>query len=196
MNAQAILEKIGQDAGDAALRIADDAQAKIAQMRAASGAKIEAQHAALLSRAQRESDELEQRMLRMAELDSRKALLAKKRALIDEAFTRAGVKLAESNAAEKRAFFLRMVTRNAAGTETLLVSENAPWFDDAFLNDANAALSDAGKPACLTLADERTNGGEGITLRIGGAETRMTLDVLLEESRAAMEQQVASVLFD
>ena len=28
MNAQAILEKIGQDAGDAALRIADDAKAK------------------------------------------------------------------------------------------------------------------------------------------------------------------------
>ena len=196
MNAQAILDKIGQDAGDAALRIADDAQVKIAQMRAASGAKIEAQHAALLSRAQRESDELEQRMLRMAELDSRKALLAKKRALMDEAFTRAGAKLAKAPVEEKRAFFLRMVARNAAGTEALLASANAPWFDDAFLAEANAALAKAGKPADLTLATERARGGEGVTLRLNGAETRLTLDVLLDESRAAMEQQVAAVLFD
>lgn len=196
MNAQAILDQIGQDAQAAAQRIAEEAQAKAAHLKSASRSKIESLHAAMLSQAQRDSDELEQRMLRMAELDSRKALLAKKRALIDEAFAHAGELLRAMSAGEKRAFFLGQITRYASGNEKLLVSEDAPWFDDALLTDANAALAKAGKPANLSLADGRVAGDEGVTLRQGGAETRLTLGVLLAEARAQMEQQVAAELFN
>ena len=195
MNAQAILDQIGQDAQEAARRIAEEAQAKAVQLKAASRSKIESLHAAMLAQAQRDSDELEQRMLRMAELDSRKALLAKKRALIDEAFARAGELLGGMSVSEKRAFFIRQVARYATGNEALLVSENAPWFDTTFLAEAIAALAKAAKPANLTLTDGRVAGDEGVTLRHGGAETRLTLGVLLIEARALLEQQVAAELF-
>ncbi len=196
MNAQAILDKIGLDAQETAQRIAEEAKARCDQLKAASRTKIEAQHAAMLAQAQRDSDELAQRMTRMAELDDRKALLEKKRALIDAAFARAAEMLAATPVAEKRAFFLKQIVRFATGGEALAVSENAAWFDAAFLADANRALAEAGKPAGLTLAEDRPSGSEGITLRAGGAEVRCTVAVMLDEARAAMEQQVAAELFD
>ena len=60
MNAQAILDKIGLDAQETAQRIAEEAKARCDQLKAASRTKIEAQHAAMLAQAQRDSDELAQ----------------------------------------------------------------------------------------------------------------------------------------
>ncbi len=195
MNAQAILDKIAQDAQDAAVRIDSEARAKAAQLKAASRFKIEAQHAATLAQAQRDSDELEQRMLRMAELEERKAMLAKKRMLIDDVFSQTYALLAQMTTAEKRAFFLRQIVRFATGDETLAISQNAAWFDEAFLADANTALAAAGKPGRLVLALERTQADEGVTLRHGGAEIRCTLRVLMDDARSTMEQQAAEALF-
>ena len=195
MNAQAILDKIGQDAREAAQRMAGEATARVAQLKTASRAKIESLHAATVAQAKRDSDELEQRTLRMAELEQRNALLAQKRALIDEAFARAGALMAAMPLPEKRAYFVRAVVRYAGGGETLAVSRNAPWFDEAFLADVNAAMAAAGKPATLTLAQDRPQADEGVTLLQGGAEVRCTFAVLLDEARAQLEQQIASELF-
>lgn len=195
MNAQPILDKIAQDAQDAAVRIDSEAREKVAQAKAASRAKIEAQQAATLAQAQRDSDELEQRALRMAELEERKTLLFKKRALIDDVFACARTLLEAMPMTEKRAFFIRQIVRFAAGNETIAISENAPWFDAAFLSDANDALVAQGKPGGLTLSQDRTDADEGVTLRHGGAEIRCTLSVLMDEARATLEQQAAEDLF-
>jgi len=196
MNAQAILEKIQEDAKTAAGRTLDDAQKMAEELKAASREKIEGMHRAMLSQAERDAAALEQRTLRMAELDARKELLGKKRALIDEAFALAGEKLAAASAGEKRAFFLKEIARCAAGNETLTVgAQSAEWFDDGFLADANAALEKAGKPGRLTLAEERRADCAGVILAANGAEVRCTFDALLEEARAGMEQDVAAELF-
>jgi vacuolar-type H+-ATPase subunit E/Vma4 len=195
MNAQAILDKIGQDAQEAALRMAGEATAKVAVLKSASRAKIESMHAATVAQAQRDSVELEQRTLRMAELEQRKAMLAQKRSLIDEAFARAGALMADMPPPEKRAFFVREVVRYARGGEVLAVSLNAPWFDEAFLADVNAAMAALKKPADLTLAPERPQVDEGVILRQGGAEVHCTFAVLLNDARAQWEQQVAADLF-
>lgn len=195
MNAQAILDKIAQDAQESAERLGSEASAKAAALKAESRSKIEAQHAATLAQAQRDSNELEQRMLRMEELEERKALLAAKRALLQDAFSRAGALLAAMPTAEKRAFFIREAARFASGNEALAVSENAPWFDNAFLSDVNNALAAQGKPAKLTLGGECSGTDEGLILRHSGAEIRCTLRVLLEEARAKLEQEAAEALF-
>ena len=196
MNAEAILIKIEEDAKEAAARITGEARAKAEALKAASREKIEGMHKAALSQAERDAAEMEQRMLRMAELDDRKTLLGKKRALMDEAFVKAGELLLAAPAAERRAFFLGRIAACAGGAETLSVGAlGADWFDGTFVADANAALTAAGKPAGLTLAAQRRPDCSGVVLTQSGAEIRCTLDVFLEEARAEMEQQVAAELF-
>lgn len=196
MNAEAILLKIEEDALQTAAKISGDAKAKAEELRAASREKIEGMHRAMLAQAEKDCAELEERMLRMADLEIRKSLLAQKRALIDSAFSGAASMLAAAPDGDKRAFFLSQITHYAEGNEVLAIGErDAAWFDGAFLADANAALAAAGKPAELTLATERCKGCTGIMLAAGGAEIRCTFDALLDEARAAMEQQVAVALF-
>ena len=81
MNADAILIKIEEDARQTAERMLSDAHAKVNALKAASREKIEEMHAAMLQKATADAAELEQRMLRMASLDERKALLVQKRDL-------------------------------------------------------------------------------------------------------------------
>ncbi|NLI20346.1 MAG: hypothetical protein GX418_02175 [Clostridiales bacterium] len=196
MNAEAILIKIEEDAKEAAARIAGEARVKAEALTAASREKIEGMHKAALSQAERDAAEMEQRMLRMAELDDRKALLGKKRALIDETFVKAGELLLAAPAAQRRALFLGRIAACAGGTETLSVGAlGADWFDGNFLTDANAALAAVGKPAGLTLAADRRPDCAGVVLTQSGAEIHCTLDAFLEEARADMEQPVATELF-
>jgi vacuolar-type H+-ATPase subunit E/Vma4 len=196
MNAQAILVKIEEDAKESAAQILADARKKADALKAASQEKIEGMRKTMLYQAERDAEALEQRTLRMAELDDRKELLGKKRALIDEAFQTAGRLLASASAPERRAFFLKQIARAASGRENLaLGADVADWFDDGFLADANAALQKAGKPGELTLSAERKAGCAGVILAANGAETRCTFDALLEEARAGLEQTVAAELF-
>jgi len=196
MNAQAILNQIEADARDTAQKTLADAQTKADEMRTTSREKIEGMHKALLSQAQTEGDALEQRMLRMAELEERKELLAKKTRADGEAFEMAGKKLSAASNTDKRVFFLRQLLAFATGGETLEIGgENAGWFDDHFLSDANAALLKAGKTERLTLAPEKRPGYEGFLLIAGGAEMRCTFDALLEEARTELERQAAEDLF-
>ena len=197
MNAQAILDKIEEDAKTAAGRIEQDALAKAEEWKAASRERIEKTHQTMLAQAQKEADEVEQRMLRMAELDDRKALLQKKRALIERVFVMAGEKLAATNIAEKRAFFLQKLIRCANGDETLIFgADQADWIDDRFVADANAALMQAGKQGALKLSAERRPGCAGLVLVSKGAEMLCTFEAFLEEARTASEQQVANQLFE
>jgi V/A-type H+/Na+-transporting ATPase subunit E len=196
MNAQAILNKIEENARDTAQNTVAQAQAKAEELKNASRVKIEEMHRTLLSQAERDGEALEQRMLRMAELDERKELLAKKRALMDEAFALAGARLSAVPASEKRAFFLKKLLAVASDGETLVIgAKNAEWFDERFFAEANEALKKAGKTDGLTLAAEKREGCEGFTLCKGGVELRCTFDALLDEARSLQEQQMVEDLF-
>lgn len=196
MNAQAILTRIEEDAREAAARVASEATARAAEWTAASRDKIEAMHQTMLAQANRDGDELEQRMLRMAELDQRKALLQKKRQLIDEAFAKAGAMMQATTAGEKRAFFLKQLVHLAEGGEMLMVGRRqSDWYDDAFIADANRALIATGKRGDLKFSTAPQPDCVGFILAANGTEIRCTFDALLEEARMKMEQQVAAELF-
>ena len=196
MNAEAILIKIGEDARATAAKLQSDAQAKAEEMKATSRAKIEGMHQAMLAQAEKDGAELEQRMLRMAELDDRKALLTQKRTLIDEAFAQASAKLVAASATDKRAFFLTQIVRYADGSETLAIGQTAAdWASGNFLAEANEALKLAGKSGNLTLDIATQPEGVGFLLVSHGAEIRCTFDALLDEVRTVLEQTVATELF-
>jgi len=195
MDAQAILEKIEQDAKEAAQKVQSDAQAKVKLMKLEAQSQIEAQEKTMLRQAEQDSVQMEERMQRMADLDDRKAMLQLKREVIDSAFQKAMEKLEATKPADRRAFYLAQVAKFAGGEETLIAGADTAWFDDGFLADANKALIKAGKPGKLQLQKERRKGCAGVVLSQNGAEVCITFDTLLDEARAELEQAAAHTLF-
>jgi len=197
MDAQAILTKIETDAKDAAETVCKDAREKAKTMTLEAQQNREMLNSTMLAQAEQECTQMEERMHRMADLDDRKELLKRKREVIDEAFALAKEKLQETKPKDRRAFYLRKVAEFASGEETLIIGkDDADWFDDAFLADANKALKAAGKPGALTLQKERMEGCAGAILAHKGAQVRISFDSLLDEARAALEQDAARALFD
>ncbi len=196
MNAQAILDKIGEDARAAAEGLVQEAGKKASQLMEASRAKMDAQRETMVIQAEKESAELEQRMLRMAELDDRKELLGKKQALMDEAFAVAREKLVSMPAKDMRAFFLKQVTDVANGSETLVLgADKAGWFDPSFVEEADKALAAKGKEGKLTVASEKRPGCTGVILAGQGSQVVCTFETVLDSLRADMEAQIARELF-
>ncbi len=196
MNADAILVKIEEDAKHSAERILSDAQTRAEAMKVASREKIEEMHKTMLAKVALDGAELEQRMLRMAELEDRKALLAQKRVLIQDTFAQAQAQLDHAGAEKKRAFFLSQVTRCASGEETLFVGDvHADWFDASFITDVNQSMVAAGKPGSITLAPEKAPDCQGVVLKANGAEIHCTFEAILTEIRPRLEQEVAALLF-
>ena len=196
MNAQAILDKILQDAKENASATLRDANDRAQGMKKASDERIAAARAQTEARAKQDAEAATARMQRMAELDERKLLLADKRRMMDQAFALALTKMKAMPAAQARAFLLTSLTELAEGDETLIVgAENDGWMDDKFLADANAALAAKGKPAKLTLAGDKRPGASGLLLAKHDTEINCTYEAFLNSQRLELEAQVAQTLF-
>ncbi len=196
MNAQAILDKIAEDARNNAQSLQDDARQKAAAALEATRHRLAEDDQAMRARAENDGAELSQRMGRMAELENRKALLQQKRVVMDEAFERAQALFEGLDAAKKRAFYLQKLCENASGDEALIVGDHdAQWFDDRFLADASEMLQKQGKTAALTLADGKRAGVTGFLLQKDGTEVNCTLAAMIGDLRMEMETEVAALLF-
>lgn len=195
MDAQAILDRIEQDARDSASSTLDDAQKRADSLREASEARIRQQRENALSRAQADGTLMRERMLRMAELEDKKELLAAKRTVMDKAFDDALGLMEKMDAKQLRAFLLTLAAQVADGDETLLIGQrNAAWFDDSFIAQANEMLLAAGKKGALKKSAENVP-GVGFALQKSGTQVNCTMDALLMQSRLTLETDVARVLF-
>ncbi|MDR3051682.1 MAG: V-type ATP synthase subunit E [Oscillospiraceae bacterium] len=196
MNIDAILERIAKDARQHAAQTLSAAREKADQLGEQAQADIDRARAAALREAEDEAAALRDRMLRMAALDERKDALAAKRALLDEAFAGALVRLRAMPPEQATAFHLALLQETAQGDESLIVSqEDAPRFDAAFFDRANAALQDAGKRGHLHLSEKHRPTGGGFILERGGMEINCTYESVLRTRRPALEADVAAVLF-
>lgn len=196
MNAQAILDKILQDAKESVSATLRDADDRAKEMEAAADKRIAAARAKTEAQARQDAEAATARMQRMAELDERKLLLADKRRMMDRAFELALAKMKAMPAKQARAFLLDALTELAEGGETLIVgADNDGWMDDQFLQDANAALAAKGKTAALTLGSEKRKGVSGLILAKHDTEINCTYEAFLTSERLEMEAQVAQTLF-
>lgn len=196
MNAQSILERIEQDAKNAAALLLKEAREKADAARAASEQRVERARNAAMEQARRDAVELDDRMQRMARLDARKKQLKAKRKVLDEAFAKALAKLRAMPEAEARAFGLALLLRAARGDETVVADGASAWCDQAFIGEANAALVKAGRPGNLALSPEKRPLGGGFVLLSGGMEVQCTFEAALEAKRMELEAEIASLLFE
>lgn len=196
MNAQAILDKILEDAKETASATLRDANDRAAEMKRSTDAKIAAAREQMEKRAAQDAAAAADRMARMAELDERKRLLADKRTMMDRAFEMALQRLEAMPPKKARAFLLSTLVELAEGGEEIIVgADNDGWMDQSFLKEANAALVSAGKPGGLTLSGERRSGVSGLILAKNDTEINVTWASLLDSRRLEMESQVAKTLF-
>lgn len=196
MNAESILSRIDQDAREAAARILRDAQAKAEESRKASEAHIEQAREAAMEQARKDAIALDDRMQRMAKLDARKALLAAKREVLDEAFSQALDTMAAMPDDQARAFGLSMLLSSAVGDETVYADAASAWCDQGFVTAANAALVQSGRQGALRLSGEKRNLGGGFVLARGGLEVNCSYKAALDAGRMDLEAEVAALLFE
>lgn len=194
MNAQAITEKIIEEARATAADVLREAGEKIDRIRAEAEREAERKREAASSQADAQATQLRDRMLRMAELDQKKALLQVKREVIDEAFDDALARMRAMNDTQKKDFFERLLLAASEQGEQLVVGRaDRALFDATYMARLNAALQKAGRPA-VELSDEVGEGG-GFVLRRGGLAVSCTFESVLEEQRPRLEAEVAAALF-
>jgi V/A-type H+-transporting ATPase subunit E len=196
MNADAIVGTILDDARAEAARILGEADARAAENRARAEAEVQALRERAEADARRETAELQDRMLRMAALDQRKAELAAKREVIDQVFALTLQKMQRMPADQKKGYLEKLLLENAEGDEQVILSDgDAGLLDEIALTRVNVALARAGKVGRLSLSPTRRALDGGFLLKKGGMEVNCTFRALLNQSRPALEAEAANLLF-
>lgn len=196
MKADAIVEKILIDARTASANTLNEANERAKQIEKRAQEENLTRREQTMEQARSEIIELRDRMLRMAELDQRKALLGVKREVIDEVFTRTLDQMLGMSPEKKRAYNEQIILENAEGGEELVVSsKDAPLYDEAYMSALNAKLSAKGINPGLTLSAERLLEDGGLVLKKRGMEVNCTYRAMLKQMRPSYEVEVAEMLF-
>ncbi len=194
MQAQPLFQKIEDDARQAAAQILANAREKAQAVSNAADQDIAALRQRNAQRIEQDAEELRLRMQRMDELEGRKALLAHKRTVLDEAFASALQQLQALPPADMRAFFLDNLVATAQGGEAVLSGAQG-GMDKDMVDEANQLLAKQGKPAGLVLSPD-TVPGMGFALLRDGIQVVCTFDRLVSDARMGLETEIAAILFE
>lgn len=197
MKADAITKRILDDARNNAEQSLNDARALYDQLRQDNAGELENKRHQAEQRAKLDGEELRDRMLRMAELNERKQLLAMKREVIELAFNDALKRLNDMPVEDARKFISAQILSAAEGDEQILIGKDERGvFTEEFIASLNAELTKLNKPARLTLGGETRDIKGGVILRRDGMEVNLTYAAILNEARPTLEAEVASMLFE
>jgi|LSQX01.2.fsa_nt_gb V/A-type H+-transporting ATPase subunit E len=194
MQAQPLFQKIEDDARQAAAQILANAREKAQAVSNAADQDIAVLRQRNAQRIEQDAEELRLRMQRMDELEGRKALLAHKRTVLDEAFASALQQLQALPPADMRAFFLDKLVATAQGGEAVLSGAQG-GMDKGMVDEANQLLAKQGKPAGLVLSPD-TVPGMGFALLRDGIQVVCTFDRLVSDARMGLETEIAAILFE
>ena len=186
-------------------RIAEDGKAEndalLAQARAqaaeiAAKYQAEAKAAAdeILAQGRRNAEARARHLDSTAQMECRKAVLAAKQDVIEEAFQAAHKKLLDLPQAEYVTFLAGLAAKaSVTGKEKLIFSAD----DRAQVGKDVVAAANKKLPAgALTLAEETRPMDGGFILSDGAVEVNCTFDTLIRLQRGALAGEVAKVLFD
>lgn len=130
-----------------------------------------------------------------AELEARKAALAARRKIIDEAFLKAYDALCAMDDEMRAKVITNTLLNETDGGETLLCASAERALVEKMLPQVQQTLQAQGK-ATLVLSDETADIEHGFILIGKGYEKNCSFKALLEDMRAAQETKVAGILFE
>lgn len=191
-----ITSRIEQDGRLEIDQLLSAARSEATEIAGTYAAQAEAEARKLLERGRQDAEQRKERLDSVDQLECRKALLAAKQELLDEAFDKALQKL-QSLPQDKYVSLLAdlAVKASTTGREKLIFSQadRARVGKDVVLA-ANKKLSK--KNAMLTLAEETRPIQGGFILSSGDMEVNCTFASLVRLQRSELAGSVAKILFD
>ena len=196
MDTKPILARIEADARKAVADVLKEAENRVLSIHERSDLRLAEMKAEAQKEGRAESLRLEERMLRLSELETRKELLAAQRTLMDQAFDQALEKLRELPEEEFKAWLLKHLEQARGDEQVQAGAVNDSFYTPDFLSAANARLKELGKPGKLTDRGGRAPGVTGLVLYSQGSEMYCSLESALEQKRLDLETRLAKMLFD
>ncbi len=193
-----ITARIAADAEAEDSVVRKESEERIAQIRADYEKQAQEAAAAILKDGAKENEQHASRIERTAQLEAKRNILGMKQEMVSKAFELAKEKIVNMPQEEYVAFLVRQIGQAAStGRETLILNQtDRERCGAAVIAAANAALTAAGKPGALTLAEETRPMSGGFILKQGDVEVNCTVDILLELVRGDLAAPVAGVLFE
>ncbi len=195
--ADRIVRRVLDDAHARAESIKTEAAEKAKSVEAEARQRATRKEEYILEQARKGAAEQKGRIVGVAQLETRKDLLAAKQEMIGEAFQKALTELLNLNDKSYftviRDLLLGMVE---TGSETVVFSErDKKRIPDEFWKEVNEALVSLGKKGELKLSEETKDIQGGFILQAGGVEMNCSFESLLEMKRDELEPEVADMLF-
>lgn len=190
-----ITERIQQDSRKETDAILAEARAKADEITAKARAEAQAVGEEVLAQGRRAAAEREDRLASTAQMECRKAMLAAKQDVIEEAFEQAHKQLLDLPREKYIALLADLaVQASVTGKEKLIFSApDRSQVGKAVVAAANEKLAG---DAMLTLAEETRPMDGGFILSDGAVEVNCTFDTLIRLQRGALSGEVAKVLFE
>ncbi|NLP18873.1 MAG: hypothetical protein GX376_07255 [Firmicutes bacterium] len=195
--ANKIVERILADAQREAEAIIAQAQERAAGIISEGEREAEKTRQEILKKAQDAAAERHRRIVSMDALEGRKATLAAKEALLEEAFQRAHKELEEMDTPSyQKVIRSLLVPAVQTGAEEVII---APADQDRitpdFIQGINDEIRTQGRAGCLTLKIEDRPLEGGFILRSGGIDINNSFAALLKSVREELEPKAAAILF-
>jgi len=195
--AQRLRDRITKDAEAEARRILAEGEAEADRIKAEANARARETIKQAEARAADEAREHIRRQISIRELDARKAVLAEKGELMDNAFEKAMQQLrrrdVESDYALTRSLLLKVII---AGDEVIVFSpEDKERIGESFLNGLNRELKQRGLKGEVRVADDTRPMSGGFMLRSGRKEINVTFESMLGQIRDETEIEISDTLF-
>ena len=188
-----IIDRISGDVQVEIDTVLDEARAEAAQITAKYEAQAKAEADEILKRGTAAAAEREERLASMAQMEGRKAELAAKQEVIEEAFELALSKLLSLPEDRYVALLAELAVRACVtGKESLIFSAaDRDRVGSKVIDAANAILSGG----ALTLGEGTRNIKGGFVLSDGAVEVNCSFDTLVRLQKAEITGEVSRVLF-
>ena len=189
-----IVRKIEKETEEEKASIISKAQAEARVVSERYASAIEKMKKELEDKARAKAAEEEKRLIVNEQLEERKALLAKKREILEDIYKEARRTILSMPKQEYLDLISFLIAKKAvSGNEEIIVSKSQKdYFDSAFIERIN---KDWGEGAGFTVSSEAGNFEWGVVLREGKRSVDLTLDVLFDQIIEDLEPRLADVLF-
>lgn len=193
-----ITARITGDAENEIARIREEADASVKKIRTIYTETMKEETEGILEKGRKAAAEQKERLDNMAQMESKKMVLAAKQEMLDEAYERALTNLTELAEQDKVPLLAKLAAQaSVSGTEEVIFSAgDRDAFGAKVVEEANRRLAEAGKQAGLTVSGKTAAIRGGLLLTDRNVEVNCAFETLVRLTRNETAGQVAKVLFD
>ena len=193
-----IIKHIASAADDKCKEIAEGAVIECDRIRAEYAKVRQEEYIKIVNAGKKDVERRLERLTNLAELESKKQVLALQQEMLDAVFALTENKLL-GLPADKYVAFLAKLACNASLTgkeEIILSAADKKKHGDKILEAANSALSSSGKKGSLTLSDKTAEIRGGLILSGGNVTADCSIETLVSYHRNSLTPFAATELFD